>query len=178
MECLPYKKADLQARQFHSGFPGAPGLQWVFLRGVILQGPPTTGRPATRAPSWFTPTLGGPHVPCGRGSGSDDRVKGPCKGPCVGAVYQDQGMSATGELGKEVSQSLLNMESPNNIKALPTLGIPCSHGVPSQKWGSVCSSRGEHGAWSRQSWFMETVLVVGPRFCVVFSDLCVFMVNK
>lgn len=63
---------------------------------------PTRGRPATRAPSWFTPTLGGPHVPCGRESGSDDaRMEGPCRGPCVGAVYQDRDMSAIGGLGKE-----------------------------------------------------------------------------
>lgn len=66
---------------------GMPVSQWVPLGLRIAMGlprgghpagvTPTTGRPATRAPSWFTPTLGGPHVLCGRGSGNDDRVKGP-----------------------------------------------------------------------------------------------------
>ena len=67
---------------------------------------------------WFTPTLGEPHVPCGRGSGSDDRVKGsPLQGPCVWAVYQDRDMSAIGGLEKKVSLSLLNMEiSPTTLK--------------------------------------------------------------
>lgn len=154
---------------------GMPVSQWVPLRPRIAMGlpreghpagvTPTTGRPATRVPSmssllgWFTPTLGGPHVPCGRGSGSGDRVKGsPLQGPCVWAVYQDRDMSAIGGLGKEgLSEPPQHGDPPNNIKALPTLNIPCSHGVPSQKWGSVCSTR---------TWDMEApILVYGDCAC-------------
>ena len=87
-------------------------------------------------------------------------MTGPCRGPCVGAVYQDRDMSAIGGLGKEgLPEPPQHGDPPNNIKVLPTLSIPCSHGVPSQKRCSVCSTR---------TWNMELpILVYGDCACGV-----------